>query len=93
MLFSVLGWLATTTLAKLTEQGDTMHAVQTQQAAAMQKLTDMAEEIGNLRGQLADIPSIARDMATVKAQINEHERRIERIESQRPPPELRQGQR
>lgn len=92
VLFSVLGWISTTTLAKLTEQGDTMHAVQTQQAATMQKLSDMTDEISNLRSQLADIPSIARDIATIKVQINEHERRIENIEG-RQPSELKRWQR
>ena len=92
LLLSVLGWLSTTTLAKLTEQGDTMHAVQTQQAAAMQKLTDMTEELSNLRSQLADIPSIARDIATIKVQIHEHERRLENVEGG-PQPELKRRQR
>ncbi len=92
LLLSVLGWLSTTTLAKLTEQGETMHAVQTQQAATMQKLTDMTDELSNLRSQLADIPSIARDIATIKVQINEHERRLENVEG-RPQPELKRWQR
>lgn len=47
------------------------------------QLKSMNEEIRSLRTQLSDIPTIAQQLGKVQVQIDEHERRLNRLEEGR----------
>jgi hypothetical protein len=44
------------------------------------KLTAMTDELRGLSTQLSDIPAISRSMAKIEVKLDEHERRISRLE-------------
>lgn len=51
-------------------------------AALTTQVTVLNDQVSTLTGQLANVPALTSQLAQVKAEVDDHERRLERIENE-----------
>lgn len=85
--FGIVSVAIATGLWLLSQQYQGMIKTQQEQTKSITALTTqiavMSDQITTLTAQLANVPALTVQLAQMKAEVDEHERRIERLENQR----------
>lgn len=85
VLAITLGWWLIWQLVSSSVQTfvNNQHDANAHIAALTTQVTVLNDQVSTLTGQLANVPALSAQLAQVKTEVDDHERRLERIENER----------